>query len=300
MLHVTNGDSVVESFRLAGMEGEYLTWRDVLHEGPVPDTPGLPEIRAKFLTRDGGPVTYEDALQSFVDRDAALKRPHDEVVLWFEHDLYDQLQLIQILAMCHENPVSKLTLIQASTYLGCMRPEKVASLLPTRQAVTKPQLELGWRAWKAFTSDSPGGLNLLLGMDTPALPYLAGAIRRLLMEYPSTHTGFSRTEDLVVRAAASGYRSKEAIFRAVNRSEDPVFLGDCTVFRRIDELAGQAPVLTREPASVTPLGWRILAQEADNVRDRGGIDRWIGGVHLHGEDTPWRYSPETQTVVQSR
>ena len=36
---------------------------------------------------------------SFVERDEAIARSHnhEEVVLWFEHDLYDQLQLIQIL-----------------------------------------------------------------------------------------------------------------------------------------------------------------------------------------------------------
>jgi hypothetical protein len=65
MLHVTNGESV--SIPETGLGGEVLVWGDTLHGGPVP-----------------------------AGSDAAFAR-HDEIVLWFEHDLYDQLQLIQIL-----------------------------------------------------------------------------------------------------------------------------------------------------------------------------------------------------------
>jgi len=41
MLHVTNGDSVLAVFREAGIPGTYLAWRDVLHDGPVPQTASL-------------------------------------------------------------------------------------------------------------------------------------------------------------------------------------------------------------------------------------------------------------------
>ncbi|MGZ6216409.1 MAG: hypothetical protein ACXWNK_09285 [Vulcanimicrobiaceae bacterium] len=34
-LHVTNGDSVIYLWKKAGLLGTHLSWRDVLHEGPV-------------------------------------------------------------------------------------------------------------------------------------------------------------------------------------------------------------------------------------------------------------------------
>jgi hypothetical protein len=45
------------------------------------------------------PKTYSGLEVSFERRDEAITRfrDHEEVVLWFEHDLFDQLQLIQIL-----------------------------------------------------------------------------------------------------------------------------------------------------------------------------------------------------------
>lgn len=44
----------------AGIAGEFLPWRDVLHEGPVPETPSLEalsKIRAGFIAEKGWGAT---------------------------------------------------------------------------------------------------------------------------------------------------------------------------------------------------------------------------------------------------
>lgn len=56
MLHITNGESVVEGFRQGSLAGRYLSWIDVLHEGPVPMCSSLEElssIRARFIADIG-------------------------------------------------------------------------------------------------------------------------------------------------------------------------------------------------------------------------------------------------------
>src|SRR5262245_26711672 len=103
MLHITNGDSVIMSFKDGQIPGTYMAWKDVLHDGPVPrrdSLEALSDVRAAFLADAfGGGEGYEAARAEFAQRDGALASfaDHDEVVLWFEHDLYDQLQLLQIL-----------------------------------------------------------------------------------------------------------------------------------------------------------------------------------------------------------
>jgi hypothetical protein len=100
-MHVTNGDSAAALIRESGLGGEVLPWQDPLHDGPVLD--GLPpkalaEVRARH-SADSGWAPFPKVREAFARRDAALTRTNttDEIVLWFEHDLYDQLQLIQIL-----------------------------------------------------------------------------------------------------------------------------------------------------------------------------------------------------------
>jgi hypothetical protein len=41
----------------------------------------------------------------------------------------------------------------------------------------------------------------------------------------------------------------------------------------------------------------VLAGEADHVT-LNGLDRWIGGVHLHGRHTPWRWDDGTETITE--
>src|SRR4051812_6652016 len=99
MLHVTNGDSAVGAIRASGARGEILPWRDILHEGPVParlDDAELRDVRARFLA-GAGSTDAAAAEADMARRDEAIATASGEIVLWFESDLYDQLQLLQVL-----------------------------------------------------------------------------------------------------------------------------------------------------------------------------------------------------------
>jgi hypothetical protein len=79
----------------------------------------LSRIRARFIAEFFGMPLSE---VSFVERDDAIVHfhNHEEVVLWFEHDLYDQLQLIQILDwFSHQDLVhTRLSFISVNSYLS--------------------------------------------------------------------------------------------------------------------------------------------------------------------------------------
>jgi hypothetical protein len=112
-LHVSNGDST--DLPGAGLASRVVYWRDSLHEGPVPAVgpEELREIRAAFLV--GAHVDDRaEGMDMFLERDRILAANRDgEYVLWFEADLYDQLQIIQILARLADLgvPVEQITLI---------------------------------------------------------------------------------------------------------------------------------------------------------------------------------------------
>ena len=111
MLHITNGDITVGVLKAAGMPGTYFAWRDMLHDGPVPAGLSLPElsrVRVEFIASCGWGKA-EEIQRQFLTRDAALDASlsEDEVVLWFEPDLHDQLQLCQVLAWYNDQPRSR-------------------------------------------------------------------------------------------------------------------------------------------------------------------------------------------------
>ena len=313
MLHVTNGDAVLAGFRAGGIGGEQLAWRDVLHDGPVPMTATLEElseVRARALAAFGWGA-YAELRAAFARRDAALARcgEHEEVVLWFEHDLYDQLQLLQLLDWFaqHGTGGARLSLVEIGSFpgvepfhgLGQLDGAQLRELLPRRQPVTMRQLRAAAAAWRDFRAADP--LPLAARAKTPLeeLPFLAPALRRLCEEYPSTRDGLARTERQVLRAVAAGARQPEAICQRSWRDEECPW-GDSSVYLRLEALAAAAaPPLSRgaDGYELTPLGERLLAGVADWVRESGGVDRWVGGVHLQGTSVRWRWNEDVAALV---
>src|SRR6185295_17994552 len=98
-LHITNGDCAAATLRQFLTEPVTIT-TDVLHDGPAPDVDldTWHELRARFLA-GSYQAAFEATRDSLAqwDRDVVQPDRYDERVLWFEHDLYDQLLLIRTL-----------------------------------------------------------------------------------------------------------------------------------------------------------------------------------------------------------
>ena len=303
-LHVTNGDSVLYSWKKAGLLGTHLAWRDALHEGPVP--PGEPletlsRIRADYLAHRG----YGNAIKihrDFEKRDATVRRAgeFDEIVLWFEHDLYDQLQLLQVLAVLGDQGLGagSVQIVQSDEYLGMLSPDELMALYPKRRFVTRAVAEGASSAWKAFTAANPSELMRACEHQYVGLPFLRDALRRLCEEYPSIDSGLSRTQKQLLEACAQGARSKEDLFRRSQAREEASFLGDTVSYAHIADLCAEpAPLLTPldQGYELTVLGRRVLAGDADWL-EHVPIDRWIGGVHLRAERY-WRWDDRAVAFV---
>jgi hypothetical protein len=300
VLHITNGESV--SISETGLSGRVVFWNDTLHDGPVPH--GLPlqelsRVRERFIADF---FKLEHSAVSFAERDAAIAsfRDHEEVVLWFEHDLYDQLQLIQVLGWFSERKLgsTKLTMVSTDSYLGPMKPEGFARLFETRHRVTEAELQTAASAWDAFTLPVPMRLEALLDADTAALPFLRDALLRYLQQCPALGSGLSRTEERILRLAESGIHEFAALFAAEQKLEDRVWLGDATFQRYLNGLeTARLPSLmsTNDEYDITPFGREVLQGREDHVL-RNGINRWLGGVHLCDGAPLWRWDEAEKRI----
>lgn len=306
-LHVTNGDSVLHLWKKAGLLGAHLAWRDVLHEGPVPGGLALEElsrVRADYLASRG----LGNAIKlhrDFEKRDAIIRRAaeFEEIVLWFEHDLYDQLHVLQILSVLGEQGIGAggVQLIQSDHYLGMLSADEIMALYPKRKFLTSAMADAAAGAWRAFIGDSPEALRAAALQPHAGLPFLHAALKRLCEEYPATLSGLSRTQKHVLEACAQGARRKEDLFRRSQAREEASFLGDTACYAHIDDLCAEpSPLLSvlEGGYELTVLGRRVLAGDADWL-DHQPQDRWIGGVHLTREND-WRWDEASERVVQGK
>src|SRR4030095_5464761 len=163
------------------------------------------QLRAKHLSEqyDLDPQKCEAEL---LEQEELLNNidQHDEVVLWFEHDLFCQVNLLFLLHHLANAAVgnTRLSLINIGEYpgkldfrgLGELNPDELASVFPARELLAPSQLRLGDSAWQAYCSSDPTAIENLLQTDTTALPFLETALRAHLKRFPSVRNGLGHVE----------------------------------------------------------------------------------------------------------
>jgi hypothetical protein len=248
------------------------------------------QLRARFLSERGygNPIKL---IYDFERRDALLRRAgdFDEVVLWFEHDLYDQLQLLQALTALEELELEpgRISVVQCDHYLSSMTTDEVFPLLLKRRTATPAIFRSARRSWERFTSPAPSDLYAGAGEDAIGLPFLRAALHRLCEEYPWKSDGLSRSQRQALYAVAQGAGRPEELFARAQAREEAHFLGERVFQKMLEDLASEGALIEEEEGKLVPtaLGRRVLAGDADWL-DQHPIDRWIGGVHLQPGSVP--------------
>ena len=319
-LIITNGDSAAELLAAAGLAGRILPWRDVLHEGPLLPAArleDLSETRARYLS-ERFDLPFAETRTEFLARDAVVSAHglFDRVAIWLEHDLYDQLQLLQVLHFFHrENRTEGLFLVQADDFIGSQSPDTVLRFGQTATPVTREAAAHAAAIWDSLTRPTPEPVVRRLREPMGMFPFLADALRRFLEELPSAENGLSRSAQVIVSVIGEGDNTARDVFARLLASEEAAFMGDWSAFRLIDDLAiapeplvsglptlfpcrGDAVSVAQylaAPLSLTPLGEAVLAGEADVIAVNG-IDCWWAGTHMTSHET-WRWDGMGQMLV---
>lgn len=307
IVHLTNGDFTADNLSLADLPGDIRVWADALDQGPVIAGSDA-ELRAsrtaywssRGLRTDADTklAQYEQALQ-----DAAGA---EELVLWFEHDLFDQLALIRILSwLVRRGLPPTLSVVSIDRHpavpqflgMGQLEPEQLAELWPRRTTFSRDALDEAVTAWIAVTAADPRALPYLM-RRIKAMPFLAGAIERHLEEFPDALSGLSRTERQLLAAIARGVRGS-ADLRAAVQAIDPRYPITDTVLRWTLETLAGAGLLdgSSDQAGITATGRQALAGAIDRVATTG-IETWRGGVHLSGTGPVWRWDSAAKKLLE--
>ena len=329
MLHIHNGDSTAGTARKADLPDEHLAWREALICGPTPR--GLSDddfwqLRARHLS-DAYGVKAQDCEKELRQQQEILARfyDHEEVVLWFEHDLFCQVHLIYLLNWFAKREFGKTTLslicidnfpgIDDFRGLGQLDETQLASLFRQRRKISAAQLNLGSKAWQAYSSSDPSEIESLLVEDTEALPFLKSALFKHLERFPSVRDGLGHDARLCLELVADGQAEFKALFPAFGKREPLYGFGDAQVFLELKSLTkGPHPLLTitndgnansmdsgqllSTSFRITDHGKAVLNGDEDFVR-LNGIDLWLGGVHLQGNRAAWRWDEDNARLIDS-
>lgn len=328
MLHILNGEATETILAHTAIPGDRFSFRDALIGGPTPANVNETEwrkIRANHLSASYD-VDVAECERDFARQEEGFASfaKHEEVVLWFESDLFCQVNMLYVFDwFAHrETGNTKLTLICIGQFpgrpnfrgLGELNPEELASLFDKRNRVSNAEFELARSAWQAYRSDNPREIEQLLDQDTAALPFLKDAFRLHLERFPSSRNGLGRIERRALELIATGLSPFVDLFPEFIKTEAGYGLGDAQFWNALRSIANVPQPLLQSndrdavagPLSsdrvqttnfqITEVGLAVLNGTADFV-EMNGIDLWLGGVHLNGIGRLWRWDESKRKLV---
>ncbi len=266
ILHIHNGDATADVAKQSSIPGEHFAWREALIEGPAPANVEGAEWRrrrARHLAK-AYKVELEKCEQELRYQEKKLESfsDYDEVVLWFEHDLFCQVNLIYLLNWFSQRQLgkTKLSLVCIDSFagkenfrgLGELTADELASLFPAREQVTLEQLDLSVRAWAAYSSPDPRDIQTLIQTDTSALPFLRAAFNSQLRRFPSTRNGLGSIENRGLQLIQSGLARFGELFPSFSEAEPIYGLGDAQFWLALQPMTqANQPLLRMDGANRT-------------------------------------------------
>lgn len=251
-LHIRCGSDIQGGLREAGFKGDFLEFSDPLCVGPI-SYDYCAKDRAEYLHGSYGQAldrAYSDILESLENAYQLFRNgvsEYENVVLWFEHDVYDQFILIFLLSQYHRfGKPKKLWMVTSDAFPGSVRfrgfgqlpPEALRLLWRSKQEITLEHYLEADRHWGAYTQPNRALFhNYAHGLSNCKLPYFKSAALRQLQEQP-LHGEIPLTQKLTIELLTdAGSQKAGQLFSQLMELKEPLpFLGDIMYWHILKEM----------------------------------------------------------------
>jgi hypothetical protein len=284
MIHIHNGDVALALAKRSNIPGDHIAFRESLITGPVGETEDWIEMRAQALA-EAHEVDLLRVRTDLVEQEQLLDAAasQDEVVLWFEHDLFCLIHLLYLLQRFKR---ARLSLVWTAKPIGDNDERSLHLLFDSRSAVTPSMVAVAREVWKAYTSGDPTSLNAFLERERPDFPFLREGLTLHASRFPSMYNGLGAIEQQALHTIATGTTDFPTLFDRLNGGLPRFGFGDSEIFRLLRWMAWRAvPLITvtgelpKAIFSITPAGENVLAAEVDDTTINDP-DVWLGGTRL--------------------
>lgn len=273
-LHILNGDAIVPEFRKSGIEGAIVVWREALCDGPIADPireDSFWDKRAAYIKDALGGEHYEAKMISELDKIRDLSR-YEEVVLWFEYDLFCQANMLACLNFIDHNRISLVCLGDeldgTLRGLGEIAANDFITLYHQKTRLSREDLQFARTAWEAYTD---AGLNKLQFIeDSTTFKHLKPAIQVHITRLPGAN-GLNALEEKMLRLIKAGVNDERRLIGTMLKDQGYFGLGDMQYFHYLNQIR---TLLKKTEFEVNDWGNKILDGKAVFPQPK----QYIGGV----------------------
>jgi len=297
VIHILNGESSLALFEQSGIAGEVVVWQECLCAGPVGQGFGtdFKELRAAFIKEVYGEESYATKIAPLFETFTGENK-WDKVMLWFEFDLFCQINLLFALGFLAEfAPETPIYLVCPDRFdgiedfrgLGQLSPQQFASLLSEAKVLDSGSLAWAAKVLEAYREGNEIELLELEKEDSGDLDLSRQALNLHFQLYPSVENGLNRIEQDLLEAVVQGATDPLTVFRAWWAGDPGYGMGDLQIF---DYLKGLMPHWIKQiegKLEMTAAAKGLLAGEG-NAWDADKKPYWLGGRQVvNGWDFCW-------------
>ena len=301
LLHITNGDNFTEKLKTLKLDGDIITWREMLCEGKtLPDvgSESFWKTRFDFLNK-----TYNLSKSKFIEftlkeyRSLCNHKKQDKIVLWFEHNLFCQINMIAVISWLKTHrEYAEISLICSGKEddtdklysLNELNNEQLQNLYEKRTVLSRDDIEYADYVWQLYCSDNPIRLENLTDFGNYQFQYLDDCIKNHLKRFPSISNGLNEIENKLLRIATKQEpATKIKLLDAVLETQNVYGFGD-TQYQRV--ISNLKPLFSSfSPVKLTKKGKEILDKKTNYYSNLRKDDIYLGGAlkysYLFNTDT---------------
>lgn len=290
ILHITNGDSTTNYLQKLNFSGEFITWREMLCEGKTTTDVGSETFwKNRF---DFFKSSYKISKQKFIDytvkeyRNLCNKKNQNEIVLWFEHDLFCQINMIAVLSWLkryrkgyHISLVCSGKIKGSKKMFGLseLNQEQIENHFKNRIELTQDDIEYADYIWQLYCSDSPLRLETVYKFN-PMSPfqYLASALEFHLKRFPSIENGLNKIENTILETAENhSLKTKKQLVGKLLKKQEIYGFGDLQYEHKIDSLGKLFSSFN--PVKLSKKGKQVLENQVNFYGQLRNDISYLGG-----------------------
>ncbi len=207
-LHITNGHNLTNYLNELDIKGDYLTWQEMLCEGPtteIIDSDEFFSVRKQFLLEFYDIEVNEEEFRSEI---SILNQADkfSEIVLWFEYDLFCHINLLAVISLIQQKNIKiPLYLVCSGRVEGEKDLKGLSELTPAQLQmhygnklnINAKDVELMSSLWKTYCGKDHNLFKPII-VQKSSFPYLSNCLKAHLHRFPDSKTGLSGLEENIL------------------------------------------------------------------------------------------------------
>ncbi|MGB5419141.1 DUF1835 domain-containing protein [Algibacter sp.] len=290
-LHITNGDNLTKYLNELEINGEKLTWQEMLCEGPTSPkifSDKFIEKRSAFLNEFYNVDLDLEQIDFVLNTQLGNPERYSEIVLWFEYDLFCHINMIAVISLLQQKKITlPLYLVCSGRVPGSKTLKGLAELTSAqlmshykdKVSLTESDIDLATTIWGIYCGKDHNLLKPFI-VQSSSFKYLTNCLKAHLKRFPDSIDGLNTLERNILEIVRdNSIKSKHHLLGYALNYQGYYGFGDIQLERLIDKLS---VFLTEEDNSLTLnraghealLGQHNFAVEIDSNMTFGGVNKY--------------------------